>query len=592
MSRAVAYRHADWLSLVEPTGGFLTIPVLNRAFPNGLDRVAIDTRAQVRAGLLGDLRDAATATSWIDWVLGDLLGWGARLRSGPQVPATLTHVVGEHHAVLRPDDVLVEPDDDGESPRALVCRWPLGTDLHAKLPGDRWSAGPVERMSLLCRATGVPVGVVTDGNEWVLVWSPTEASPGTARFFASLFSEEPALLDAFWSLLGAKRFFSVAPSDTLEALLRESATAQEVVADQLGRQVRAAVEMLIAAISRANRERDGALLAGHTETEIYTAAVTVMMRLVFLLFAEERGLLPLDDDLYARSYALSTLRDSLQAERDLNGEEPLERRATAWTRILALFRAVHGGTTHEDLRIPPYGGRLFDPDRFVFLEGRTPGVTWRHAESHPIPVDDLTVLAMLTQLQVLEFREGGVREARLLSYRTLEVEQIGHVYEGLLDHSVRVVTETTVGLVGKAGDEPEVPLAELETHAALGREALITWLRPITGKTQTQLVKLLDAEPGDADRQLLIVAVENDTALSERLMPYVALLRRDLRELPIVLLSGSVVVTQTSARRDGGIEYTTRSLADEVAEYALQPLVYSPGPQDTADSEQWQLRSS
>jgi len=103
---------------------------------------------------------------------------------------------------------------------------------------------------------------------------------------------------------------------------------------------------------------------------------------------------------------------------------------------------------------------------------------------------------------------------------------------------------------------------------------------------------MLDAEPGDADRQLLIVAVENDTALSERLMPYVALLRRDLRELPIVLLFGSVVVTQTSARRDGGIEYTPRSLADEVAEYALQPLVYSPGPQDTADSEQWRLRSS
>lgn len=592
MSRAVAYRHADWLSLVEPTGGFLTIPVLNRAFPNGLDRVAIDTRAQVRAGMLGDLRDPATATLWIDWVLGELLGWGARLRSGPQVPATLTHVVGEHHAMLRPDDVLVEPDGDSENPRALVCRWPLGTDLHAKVPGDRWSAGPVERMSLLCRATGVPVGVVTDGNEWVLVWSPTEASPGTARFFASLFSEEPALLDAFWSLLGAKRFFSVAPSDILEALLRESATAQEVVADQLGRQVRAAVEMLIAAISRANRERDGALLAGHTETEIYTAAVTVMMRLVFLLFAEERGLLPLDDDLYARSYALSILRDSLQAERDLNGEEPLERRATAWTRILALFRAVHGGTTHEDLRIPPYGGPLFDPDRFPFLEGRGPDVAWRHAESHPIPVDDLTVLAMLTQLQVLEFREGGVREARLLSYRTLEVEQIGHVYEGLLDHSVRVVTETMVGLVGKAGDEPEVPLVELETHAALGRDELIAWLRPITGKTQAQLVKLLDAEPSDADRQLLIVAVENDTALSERLMPYVALLRRDLRELPIVMLSGSVVVTQTSARRDGGIEYTTRSLADEVAEFALQPLVYSPGPQDTADSEQWQLRSS
>ncbi len=593
MSRAVAYRHAEWLSLVEPAGSFLTVPVLNRVFPNGLDKVDASTRNTVRDHLASDLRDPAHATAWVEWVLRDLLRWGNRLRTGPQVPATLTHVAGEHHAVLRPDYIVAEPTTDGDKVRALVCRWPHGTNLHAKVPGERWSAGPAERMSLLCRATGVPLGLVTDGNEWVIVWAPSNASPGSARFVASLFSEERALLDAFTSLLDAKRFFSVAPGDTIEALLHESATAQEVVADQLGRQVRAAVEMLIASISRANRERNGALLQGHDETEIYTAAVTVMMRMVFLLFAEERGLLPLDDDFYARSYALSTLRDSLQSERDLHGDEPLERRSAAWSRILALFRGVHGGITHEDLRIPPYGGRLFDPDRFPFLEGRPAGQSWRDSiESHPIPVDDLTVLAILTRLQVLEFSEGGIREARQLSYRTLEVEQIGHVYEGLLDHSVRIVADTTLGLIGKAGNEPEISLTDLEQHAAMGRAAFIAWLKPITGKTEAQLTKLLDTAPGDSDRQLLTVAVENDPGLCERVLPYLGLLRRDLRELPIVLLAGSVIVTQTSARRDGGIEYTTRSLADEVAQYALEPLVYSPGPQDTADAEQWRLRPS
>ncbi len=592
MSRRVAHRHADWLSLVEATGSFVTVPVLNRVFPNGVDHLDSSVRALVRQHLPGDLRDTAANTAWTEWVLTDLLRWGNRLRSGPQVPATLTHVAGEHRAVLRPDYVLVEPTDSGEQPRALVCRWPYGTNLTTKLPGDRWSASPAERMSLLCRAAGVPLGFVTDGNEWHVVWSPADAPPGTARFFSLLFSEEPALLDAFVSLFGAKRFFAVADSDTVEAILAGSATAQEEVAEQLGKQVRAAVELLIASISRANRERDGQLLAGHSQTEIYTASVTVMMRMVFLLFAEERGLLPLDEDFYARSYALGTLRESLQAEKDQFGDEPLERRSTAWSRLLALFRAVHGGITHEDLRIPPYGGRLFDPDRFPFLEGRPAGTSWHHGGSHPIPVDDLTVLAILTSLQMLEIREGGIRETRQLSYRTLEVEQIGHVYEGLLDHSVKVVDQTVLGLVGRPGDEPEVPLADIEQHAVLGRSALIAWLKPITGKTEAQLTKLLDGVSGDADRQVLTVSVENDTSLFDRLVPYVGLLRRDLRELPIVLLEGSVVVTQTSARRDGGIEYTTRSLADEVAQYALEPLVYSPGPQDTPDTEQWCLRSS
>ena len=592
MSRAVAYRHADWLSLVEPTGSFVTIPVLNRVFPNGLDRVDVTVRASVRQHLPADLRDVAATTVWIEWVLSDLLRWGTRLLSGPAVPETLTHVVAEHHAVLRPDHVLVEPVGDSETPRALVCCWPLGTRLNSKIAGDRWAATPAERMALLCRASGVPLGIVTDGAQWQIVWAPKDATPGSATFLATLFSEEPALVDAFTSLLGAKRFFAVAPSDTIEALLTQSATAQEVVADQLGRQVRNAVELLVASMSRANRERDGNLLRGNTETEIYTAAVTVMMRMVFLLFAEERGLLPLDDDFYSRSYALSTLRESLQAERDLNGDEPLERRSAAWSRLLALFRAVHGGLSHENLRIPPYGGRLFDPDRFAFLEGRTAGESWHNAAAHPIPVDDLTMLAILTRLQVLEFSEGGVREARQLSYRTLEVEQIGHVYEGLLDHSIRLVSQTTLGLVGKAGDEPEVALSELEEAAALGRDNLIDWLKPLTAKTDVQLTKLLDTPPDDTHRQVLSVAVENDKSLYERLLPYVGLLRQDLRELPIVLLTGSVIVTQTSARRDGGIEYTPRSLADEVAQYTLEPLVYSPGPQDTPDASTWKLRPS
>lgn len=592
MSRAVSYRHADWLSLVEPNGSFVTLPVLNRAFPNGLDRTDPVLRQEARERRPEAPSDGPTETAWVEWVLGKLLSWGTRLRAGPQVPATLTHIIGEHNTVLRPDYVLVEPMDGHERVRALVCRWPEGTAFDIKLPGDRWSATPAERASLLCRAVGVPLAIVTDGEKWRLVWAPVEGVPGSATFLASLFSEEPAVLDAFVSMLSARRFFSVQPGDTIEALLHESAAAQEEVADQLGQQVRAATELLVASISRANRERDGDLLDGLSGSAIYEGTITVLMRLVFLLFAEERNLLPLDDEFYARSYALSTLREQLQSERDLHGEEPLERRSTAWYRVLALFRAVHGGLTHDSLRIPPYGGRLFDPDRFPFLEGRTSGSSWRSSPANPIPVDDLTMLAVLDSLQVLQFSNGGIKEARQISYRSLEVEQIGHVYEGLLDHSIRKVDATALGLIGKSGDEPEVLLSDLEDAASGGREALITWLRATTSKTERQLAKLLDLPPGDNDHQLLAAAVENDETLTSRLLPYIHLLRRDLRDLPIVMLNGSVYVTQTATRRDGGIEYTTRDLADEVARHALEPLVYSPGPQDGVEPKKWQLRSA
>jgi hypothetical protein len=431
---------------------------------------------------------------------------------------------------------------------------------------------------------------VSDGNQWQLIWAPVNGSPGSAIFLAELFSEEPAVLDALTSILSAKRFFAVAPSDTIESLLTESASAQEVVADQLGRQVRGAAEMLIASISRANLDRGGELLKGLEMSEIYSGAVTVLMRLVFLLFAEERGLLPLDDQMYASSYAVCTLREQLQSERDLFGDEPLERRSSAWFRLLALFRAVHGGITHESLRIPPYGGRLFDPDRFPFLEGRAIGEHWRVDAAVPIPVDDLTMLDVLTRLQVLNSTEGGIKEARQLSYRTLEVEQIGHVYEGLLDHSVRLVDDVVVGLVGKPGDEPEVTLIDVEIAAAGSRNDFVKWLVQMTGRTEKFLDKCLDTPPGENDRQLLAAVVDNDDALIARVLPFINLVTRDLRELPKVLLPGSFYSTQTSTRREGGVEYTTKDLAEEVARYALEPLVYSPGPQESPDETSWLLR--
>ena len=74
-----------------------------------------------------------------------------------------------------------------------------------------------------------------------------------------------------------------------------------------------------------------------------------MMRLVFLFSAEERGLLHLGKPLYDDNYAVSTLQEQLQEVADQHGEEVLERRFDAWARLLATFRAVHGGIQHQDL---------------------------------------------------------------------------------------------------------------------------------------------------------------------------------------------------------------------------------------------------
>jgi hypothetical protein len=588
--QSVARHHADWLSLVEVSGPFLSLPVLTRVLPQGLDAVDPDTAATLRRAYAEWQADAPLHGQWVRWVLEVLLGFRpGQLVDGPAVPTTLVIAVPEHGETLRPDLAVLDPGGDRPVARLLIAVWPDGQPLDERVAGARWAATPLDRMVDQLRGTGVRLGLVTNGERWTLVDAPRGQTSGFATWEAGIWLEERSTLNAFVTLLGAHRFFSVPESDTLEALLAESANAQQEVTDQLGRQVRAAVEMLVDAFSRADRERGGRLLGDLDPRTLYQGALTTMMRLVFLLAAEERGLFLLGDQLYDESYAVSTLRAHLQEEADRFGEEPLERRHAAWQRLLATFRMVHGGVQHEQLRLPAYGGGLFDPDRFPFLEGRKPGV---NAAAGPVPIDDRTVLHLLDALQVLRRRgrRAGPTEAQRLSYRALDVEQIGHVYEGLLDHTAVRADDPALGLDGKL--EPEVPLRRVEQVAARGRDALVAWLGEQTGESRAWVERRLDAAVDATERQRLRAACDNDPTLTDRVAPFGGLLRRDLRGDPLVYLPGSTYVTKASERRSSGTYYTPRTLAEEVVGHTLDPLVYQPGPAEGVDPASWRLRPS
>jgi len=344
-------------------------------------------------------------------------------------------------------------------------------------------------------------------------------------------------------------------------------------------------------MSRANRDRGGHLFDDLSTAEVYEAAVTVMMRLVFLLSAEERGLFLLGDETYDSTYAVSTLRAQLEEEANSYGEEVIARRTDAWHRLLATFRMVFGGAQHENLRLPAYGGSLFDPDRFPFLEGRKTGQSWRSSESSPLPIDNRTVLHILGSLQILTFRDRhGVKEARRLSFRALDVEQIGHVYEGLLDHSAVRNDEVALGLGGKK--EPEIALDLIESEADQGPDQLLAYLVELTGLSTEAVKKALAAKPDAHDLERLTSACDNDPTVVDRIAPYLGLLRLDLAELPVVYLPDSMYVTKSSDRRSSGTYYTPRVLAEEIVQYTLEPLVYSPGPAKGTEPSHWKLRSS
>ena len=595
---STAREHAEWLSLVPVSGPFLSMPVLLQAFPQGLDAHDPDHARSLRQeyanwqnNIESRRANPAAHRHWIMFVLNQTLELDDRvLVEGQAIPQSLQVEIPERHELIRPSFAVL--DAQSRKPRLLIQSYPSAQELSGQIPGSTWKASPETRMAELLHSTGVRLGLLTNGEHWMLVDAPKDGTTGFASWYASLWLEEPLTLRAFRSLLCASRFFNSKETSTLEALLAESASNQQEVTDQLGYQVRKAVEVLIHSLDKADQDFGRSLLADVPEEILYESALTVMMRLVFLFCAEERDLIPSKPfPVYEDNYSVSSISKQLRELADKHTEELLERRYDAWPRLLAAFRAIHGGLNHSEVYIPAYGGSLFNPDRFPFLEGRKSRTSWRDTEATPLPVNNRTVLHLLEALQLLQIRltGGGGTEARRVSFRALDIEQIGHVYEGLLDHTAKRSKEPFLGLAGTRAKESEISLTELEKEAAKGKDSLIKYLAEETGRSVAALKKAIGSTPEDATQAKLRTACNGDENLLKRVLPFASLIRTDHFGYPIVIPTGSVFVTAGTDRRSSGTHYTPRSLTEPIVRYTLEPLVYV-GPAEGKPKDQWTLK--
>lgn len=582
--------HDDWLSLIEISGPFLAVPVLKAAFPQGLEELDATKRKRLRQAYeewrealeLEDAQFDELHLAWIDEVLSrglefDEDGKGDVLKRADWCAANLKATFPEHGVTLSPALAVID-EQRANKPLLLIQTYAQDVVLDATLKENGWAATPADRMVTLCRALGCRLGLVTNGERWMLVDAPVGAVTTFASWYARIWSQEPITLQAFVHLLGIRRFF-VDESEQLPALFDRSLKFQDEVTDALGEQVRRAVEVLIQTLDKADQDRNRELLHDVKEPELYEAALTVMMRLVFLLSAEERGLLLMGDERYEANYALSTLRMQLRKE----SEEILERRWDAWSRLLAIFRAVFGGIEHENLRLPALGGSLFDPDRFPFLEGRAKGSNWRTDAAKPLPIDNRTVLLLLEAIQQFQ--------GRTLSYRALDVEQIGYVYEGLLERTVKRTDEVTLELdATKSAKTPWVKLAELDSARLDGTARLAELLQDRSGSSASRVRNDLAKAVDDTLADRLLTACQGDTKLRDRVKPYAHLLRTDPWGYPLVYPAGAFIVTTGSERRETGTHYTPKSLTEAIVAETLTPVAYV-GPAEGTPRDRWALKS-
>jgi len=559
--------HIDWIRLIDVKGPFLSVPVLAAEWPDlePLDTTERDRLSRAHREWLTD--QAIGRDDWIEYVLKELLGWSDAVSLAEDL-SPLALEVPEHEAVITPTFALRDPASGDIRLVGLVSD---GSPV-ARIKGSDWSATPADRLAQLCRARKIELGLATNGRSWTLVWTSPEGVTSMGAWDAICWPEpsEQTVLRAFVSLLQRRRFLAVPIDRRLPALFRRSLDNQEELTDRLGVQVRMAVELLVAAFGRAG------VPAEVPAAEVYKGAVLVMMRIVFLLYAEAIGLLPADNALYASSYSVGGLHELLEQRviEARGNEAELDHTYLAWHRLLALFSGIDRGIKHPELEMQAYDGTLFDPERHPWF---------------PLTVDDRTVLHMLRAVQTVTF--GG--ERRTVSFATLQVEQIGFVYEGLLSFGGLRAAEVVVGLIGKEGREAEVSLAALEELTAAPdpaariaeayKDSGIGSARAIAAK----LAPLVGDERAHAETKLYAIA--HDRHLVNRLLAFYRLIRQDLRGDPVVILAGQLYVTESVLRAATGTHYTPAHLAREIAEGALEPLVYHPGPLQTADTSLWKL---
>ncbi len=595
--------HRTWLELVDTEGPFLAIPPLKRVWREGMPQLT-----EARKAALSDARrdfesaweaydrspgaDAAldnyraVRDTWVQTVLRDVARWAESLTWGDVLGVAAQ---SPNRAVT----VRAQASLDGAAGIGAIVHVIDPVDSLREVPSDLWAANPIDRVEAMLRESRVPIGVVTDGRWWGLVCARENAMAASGVVDALTWTEEPRTRDAFLALIGRQHLIGGDPSERLPVLFEESVAAAEEITEALGAQVRRAVELLIQSFSESAADAKRRSLPDPLPVrphDSYEAAVTVMMRVVFLLFAEERGLLP-QGELFDQGYGIAGELDQLVARESAESEEALDATSLTWHRLLATSNALYRGATFENLRMPAYGGSLFDPARFPFLTATsdvgTLGVT----------VSDRVMLHVLRAVQIAEIKG----EARRISFRDIDVEQIGYMYEGLLGYTATVAPDVMLGILGTRGEEPEIPLVTLEELAANNSDrkklakAIRAWI--VTDQpsakpsSEAAIAKAIDAAVDPGIVSALTQAVGDDLDLRERVKPWLGLVRLDLRKRPFVVLEGALLVRETPSRKNAGAHYTPKSLAEDVVKYTLEPLVYAPGPHQTASRDEWELKS-
>jgi hypothetical protein len=309
---------------------------------------------------------------------------------------------------------------------------PLDASLKGRSRDNFSNKNPSYQISFYMRHAGTEWGVLTNGRMWRLYHRDTAHK--LDRFYEV---DLPALIEGgdaeaflYFFAFFRRAAFEDGPLG-VRALLVESADYARSIGDSLKVQVYEALRHL--AQGFLDHPRNGLASDADTLREVYDNSLIVLYRLLFILYAESRSLLPVNENAsYRQTYGLYAIKHEVATGLD-EGRVLLPTSAKLWQDLKELFGFIDAGS--PPLGIATFNGGLFDPERHPFLEEYTVG------DGH--------------------LREAVDRLARVdgqfVDYRDLAERHLGTIYEGLLEYHLEALDEPeepgwTVALLNDRGE--------------------------------------------------------------------------------------------------------------------------------------------
>ncbi len=366
-----------------------------------------------------DPNEAATEQDLIRPVL-DLLGWADYL---PQQGSIRNEDIPDH--LLFADAAAKQRAAAKRKPHdryldALVVeeskRFGLALDTRDK-DGETMAGTPHGQIlrylstAEIASESRIRWGILTNGGVWRLY--DYRSRPRASGYFEADLKTllDPDNEDGFrvFHLLFRRDSFTLQKGATttfLEAALAEGRRYEERVAQDLSGVVfKDVFPSLVEAIADAT---------GKSLAKIREAALIFLYRLLFVLYAEDRGLLPVNDERYDDYGLRKRVRDDI-ARRKADRDTFSAHATSYYDHLMTLFRLIDKGDT--SIGLPPYNGGLFASETATLLE--------------EVRLPDATIANIIYDLSHIK---GTQEDRRFVNYRDMSVQQLGSIYERLLEH--------------------------------------------------------------------------------------------------------------------------------------------------------------